>query len=317
MNLFCASSHKDMPIRSLVIAAVIGLLPAPVFAQRGLLDHAEARVTGGQFTEARGLLQRWRRENPTAARTAQEQQARYHLLAARLTTNADTAEYNYLTVAVDFPTSRVAPEALLRLAQARYTRGDTTKATSYLQRLLSDYPESEFRPMGAVWLSRLTAEGQDAAVCEIFRTVSPGTNPETLVYFKSEQKRVCGATVGAARPTPQRPRVESSAAAPKADSAPPPRVENPSTDNTSVGRVAIQIGAFRELNGARGAQRQLENAGFRDVRLVRVPGNQLIRVRIGKYENRAGAASMLARLANANFSAVLVTDANTETRVTN
>ncbi len=298
-----------MRIRLLVIAVVIAMLPAPLFAQRGLLDHAEERITGGRFTEARGLLQRWRRENPTAARTAQEQQARYHLLAARITTNADTAEYNYLTVAVDFPTSRVAPEALLRLAQARYTRGDTTQATSYLQRLLSDYPESEYRPIGAVWLSRLKAKGQDAAVCEVLRNVSPGTNPETIGYFKSEQKRVCGAAAAAARPTPQRPRVESSAAAPKADSAPSPKV--------AAGRVGIQIGAFRELKGAHGVQRQLEDAGFRDVRLVRVPGNQLIRVRIGKYENRAAAASMLARLANANFSAVLVTDANIETRVTN
>jgi cell division septation protein DedD len=305
-----------MRTKSLVIAAIV-MLPAPVFAQRGLLDHAEARITGGQFSEARGLLQRWRRENPTAARTAQEQQARYHLLAARLSTNADTAEYNYLTVAVDYPTSRFAPEALLRLAQARHTRGDTTQATSYLQRLLADYPESEFRPMGAVWLSRLRAKGQDAAVCEVLRNVSPGTNPETIEYFKSEQKRVCGSTTASARPTPQRPVVQSPMPAPKLDSAPARNVENPPSEKTSAGRVAIQIGAFRELKGARGVQSQLEDAGFRDVRLVRVPGNQLIRVRIGKYENRAGAASMLARLANANFSAVLVTDANIETRVTN
>ena len=40
-------------------------------------------------------------------------------------------------------------------------------------------------------------------------------------------------------------------------------------------------------------------------------------VRIGKYDSRTAAADMLARLANANFSAVLVTDANVETRVTN
>lgn len=306
-----------MRIRSLVIAAMIVMVPAPLLAQRGLLDHAEARITSGQFTEARGLLQRWRRENPTAARTAQEQQARYHLLVARVTTNADTAEYNYLTVAVDFPTSRVAPEALLRLAQARSTRGDTTEAASYLQRLLSDYPESELRPMGAVWLARLKAKGQDAAVCEVFRNVSQGTNPETITYFKAEQKRVCGASTASASPVPQRAATPSPAPSPREDATPAPRVDNPPSEQTSVGRVAIQIGAFREVNGARGMQRQLEEAGFRDVRLVRVPGNQLIRVRIGKYENRAAAASMLARLANANFSAVLVTDANTETRVMN
>ena len=306
-----------MRISSFVTAIAIMIFAAPAHAQRGLLDHAEARITGGQFTEARGLLQRWRRENPTAARTAQEQQARYLLLSARVTTNADTAEYNYLTIAVDFPTARAAPESLLRLAQARYIRGDTAQATSYLERLLSDYPESEMRPMGAVWLARLKARGPHAGVCEVLRSVSPGTNPETIEYLKNEQKRVCGSAAATARTTPQRPIAQNPPARPNADSSPVPRVEKVPSGNTVTGRVAIQIGAFRELTGARGMQRQLEDAGFRDVRLVRVPGNQLIRVRVGKYENRAAAANTLARLANANFSAVLVTDANTETRVTN
>src|SRR5690606_16914309 len=50
--------------------------------------------------------------------------------------------------------------------------------------------------------------------------------------------------------------------------------------------LAIQIGAFRDINGARAMKQQLERAGFSDVRLVRVPGNTLIRVRIGNYQNR-------------------------------
>jgi cell division protein FtsN len=164
--------------------------------------------------------------------------------------------------------------------------------------------------MAAVWLARLKAKGQDAAVCSVIRSVNEGTNPETVQYFRSEQQRVCG----------------SIATAPRTNPAPAPRAaaENRAPDKPAAaqptavtGRVTIQVGAFRELSGARGIQRQLENAGFADVRLVRVPGNQLIRVRIGKYENRAAAAATLARLANANFSAVLVTDANVETRVTN
>ena len=311
-----------MRIDHFVIAAALAMAPAPAFAQRGLLDHAEGRILGGQFGEARGLLDRWRRENPAAARTDQEQQARYHLLAARLSTNADTAEYNYLTVAVDYPTARAAPEALLRLAQARHARGDTTQAASYLERLLADYPNSELRPLGAVWLARMKAKGQNSAVCGVLRNVAPGTNPETIEYYKIEEKRVCGANIAAkpaAQPTAPAP---SPTVAPKSAPQPPPAgAASPkpeaSPEKTTSARVTIQVGAFRELNGARGVQKQLENAGFRDVRLVRVPGNQLIRVRIGKYDNRTAAADMLARLANANFSAVLVTDANVETRVTN
>jgi len=307
-----------MPIRRLTLIIAFLVLPAHLHAQRGLLDHAEARVTGGQFPDARGLLERWRRENPGAARSDVEQQARYLVLAARVTTNADSAEYNYLTVAVDYPTTRSAAEALLRLAQARATRGDTTQAISYLERLLADYPESELRPMGAVWLARLRAKGQNAQMCEVMRGVKAGTNPETIEYFRNEQKRVCGGAV-AANTTPTATRPEPTERAnPTTTPAPVSEPAAPIAEKTSTtGRVSIQIGAFREFSGARGVQRQLESAGFSDVRLVRVPGNQLIRVRIGKYENRAAAAAMLARLASANFSAVLVTDANTETRVTN
>jgi hypothetical protein len=48
---------------------------------------------------------------------------------------------------------------------------------------------------------------------------------------------------------------------------------------------------------------------------VRVPGNQLIRVRIGKFADRPAAAAVLAALARADISAVLVSDAHTETSV--
>lgn len=300
-----------MRTRLFVILAIGVLAPAPAAAQRGLLDHAEGRITGGQFPEARGLLERWRRENPAAARSDQEQMARYHLLTARVTTNADTAEYNYLTVAVDYPTARAAPEALLRLAQVQAMRGDTAQAAAYVERMIADYPDSELRPMGAVWLARLKAKGQNAAVCQLIRNISQGTNPETIQYFRAEQKRVCSAVAASQTLTPK-PATEP-VTTPNAFASSAPAQD----DRTSTGRVAIQVGAFRELNGARGVQRQLENAGFTNVRLVRVPGNQLIRVRIGKYENRAAAAAILARLASANFSAVLVTDANSETRVMN
>ena len=79
-----------------------------------------------------------------------------------------------------------------------------------------------------------------------------------------------------------------------------------------VARLAVQIGAFRDVNGARRVQEQLQRAGFADARLVRVPGNELVRVRVGKFANRSAAASVLARLAAGDFSAVLVTDATEE-----
>ena len=74
----------------------------------------------------------------------------------------------------------------------------------------------------------------------------------------------------------------------------------------------MQVGAFRDIEGARDVRAQLESAGFSEVRLVRVAGNNLIRVRIGRFVNRAAAANLLARLAARDVSAVLVTDADKE-----
>ncbi|HET9439070.1 MAG TPA: SPOR domain-containing protein [Longimicrobiales bacterium] len=328
------------------LLAVALMLPATAWAQRGFLEQAEEKIASSAFGDARLLLQRWQRENPNAARVDQEQQARYHALRARIITNADSAEDNYLTVALNYPTSKVAPEALLRLAQARALRQDTAQAIAYLERLLADYPNSEYRPLAAVWLARTKSPtGGNAEICELMRGMKPSTNPETITHVKAEQTRICAKTpvVAGKQPaktttsvkppaptktaavkspapkdTAREPDPRASAAAARRDSARVVPKAPTTTDGPSAGRiVAIQLGAFRELSGARSMRLQLERAGFDDVRLVRVPGNTLIRVRIGKYANRSAAAAMLARLAEKNFSAVLVTDAANESSLQN
>jgi cell division septation protein DedD len=294
--------------------------------QRTLLEQAESRLGAGVFEEARDLLAQWRRQNPNAARTNQEQQARYHLLSARLTMNADSAEDQYLTVALNYSTTRSAPEALLRLAQSRFARGDAKQATNYLERLLADFPDSDHRAMGAVWLSRM--QPRSAEMCTMLRSVTPGTNPEIIENLKNEVARVCdnapsnvAATPKPANSTPGLPQPAAATAPPKTAAADKTtaqdRANKPAaaTTTTNPGRVAIQVGAFREVSGARSVVRELERAGFSDVRLVRVPGNDLVRVRVGRFENRAAAAATLAKLAAHDISAVLVTDTHAETRV--
>ncbi|HEY0809085.1 MAG TPA: SPOR domain-containing protein [Longimicrobiales bacterium] len=337
-----------MPIRTLLRVIALSLLPTTRAAQdapaRPPLDEAEWDLARGEFPAARAMLQRWRRENPRASRVNQEQLARYYLLSGRLTTNADSAEDNYLTVAVNHPTSRYASEALLRLAQARYARGDTTQAVTYLRRLINDYPSTDFRTMGAVWLVRIesTRGGSNVLMCDLLRSVDRGTNPEVIENLKLEADRVCSARSVASRAapstpppvtTPRRAPSDTPRVAPtKPDTAtqvavedtaptrPPPARTTPSAPVAAPadivgGRVSVQVGAFRELEGARDVQTQLENAGLTDVRLVRTPGSSLIRVRIGRFTNRAGAEQLLARLAALDVSAVLVIDADKEERV--
>jgi hypothetical protein len=332
--------------RALALAVLL-TMPSALWAQRGPLDQVETRVANAELDAARALLHRWRTSHPGAD---PEDLARYHLLSARLTSSADTAEDNYLTIALTYPTARVAPEALLRLAQARLARGDSAQAIQYLERLLSDYPNSDPRTLGAVWLARArSSSAAKAELCSLLRGVEPGTNPETVQYLRAELTRFCGSAAAvartAARPprairdttTPAPPRVvrdtspraqprvarDTSARAqprvvPDTSTRAQPRAQPPRTPAAApapAGRVTIQVGAFRELSGAQSVKRQLERAGFTNIRLVRVPGNQLIRVRIGKFADRPAAAAVLAALARADISAVLVSDAHTETSV--
>lgn len=95
---------------------------------------------------------------------------------------------------------------------------------------------------------------------------------------------------------------------------PNPTAAAATTPRTSAKRmrVAIQIAAFRERSGARAVARQVEQAGFADVRLVTVPDNSLLRVRVGKFESGAQALPIVTRLKAAGFSAVIVSDAERE-----
>jgi cell division septation protein DedD len=320
-----------MRISALLLGGALLLLPGGAWAQRPLLDEAESLITAGVFPEARGILARWRRENPRAARDDEEMQARYHVLSARVNTDAQHAEDNYLTVAVNYPTTRVAPEALLRLAQGRHARGDSQHAIAYLERIISDYPESELRAMATIWLARVqSGTASKRELCDLLRPVVPGSNPETIQHLKNEQVRACGSAqpVKTAARTPPPRTVRTDTARPpvnpdtartepvKTDTA-PRQAESAVVAPRSKSPIAIQIGAFRELSRARATKTELERAGFTDIRLVRVPGNTLIRVRIGKFNDRAAASAMLARLGDANISAVLVNDTNSETVVRN
>jgi cell division protein FtsN len=288
-----------------MVASFMPTIAAAQQQQRPLLDQVDGAIANGTFSDARALLDEWRRRNP---RADQEDRARYHVLSARVTMNADSAEDGYLTVAVNYPTTRVAPEALLRLAQARHMSADTAQAIAYLERMVADYPNAEQLPMAAVWLARLTPNSRNnSSLCQKLRGIPPGSNPETLSLLRTELQRVCGTSVAVTptRPAPTRP----------ARTDAPSESPTQSASSSATGKIAIQVGAFRETSGAREVKAQLERAGITGVRLVRVPGNQLIRVRVGRFANRAAASATLARLANADISAVLVADADTETVV--
>jgi len=81
-----------------------------------------------------------------------------------------------------------------------------------------------------------------------------------------------------------------------------------------VGAMSVQVGAFRNLDGALSLAGRIRDAGYQP-RVVRVPGRDLIRVRLGRFEDRAGAEELKRALERAGFEATIVVDADSEERV--
>lgn len=231
-------------------------------AQQGAtLDRVESQLKLGQLVQARALLAQWKKAHP-GAQPSSEDGARATYLTARLATRADDAEDAYLTVAISAPSSSpYIAESLLRVGQAEMTKGAARNAVPYLQRLVDNYPTSEFAALGKEWLGRAQAALPD-------------------------------------------------------DDARPNR--KATGENTSAGapagalRFAIQVAAFRDKNGARSVAQNLKKAGFEQVRLVTVPGNELVRVRVGRFASETAASDVLKRLQAAGYKPVVASDLQRE-----
>ena len=122
------------------------------------LDRVESMLASGRLTDARNTLDRWIAEHPPGSRSAtSEQQAHALLLQGRLNADLREAEDAYLAVVLSYPTSRYAPEALLRLGQVLVAIGmadddpdEAARGAAYLERLLDDYPGSDQGPVATL-----------------------------------------------------------------------------------------------------------------------------------------------------------------------
>lgn len=163
-------------MKRLVVAfftAVSAASAAGVVAQDdATLRRIEELAGSGRFTEARATLERWNRQNPESRALDGDIRAHALLLGARLAVDPRIATENYLALALGYPFSPRAAEALLRLGQglvAQAGGGDraaATRASAYLQRLVSDYPGNPHRTAGLLWLVRAQVlAGRTADAC--------------------------------------------------------------------------------------------------------------------------------------------------------
>jgi hypothetical protein len=91
----------------------------------------------------------------------------------------------------------------------------------------------------------------------------------------------------------------------------PAVLEGSSGQGGNPGNFAVQVGAFRSLDGALLLANQLRNAGHQ-ARVVRTPGPDLARVRVGHFRNREEAETLALILADEGWEVTLATDAGQE-----
>ena len=189
-----------MMTRTLLIAVALLASASAAHAQDGRLDRVENLIATGRLTEARNTLTQWERDNGPLSDATAEDRARALYLVGALTSDVAAAEDAFIGVVLSYPSSQVAPKALLRLGQGLYTAGDTDRAIMFLERLRSDYPRSTERETGLLWLTRAQlARGDAAAACGTARESLFGTTNENVrTLIEIERDRACAQSGGIA-----------------------------------------------------------------------------------------------------------------------
>jgi hypothetical protein len=282
-----------------ILAAFVALAltSAAAHAQDTALERVQNLINAGRFTEAGNTLAQWERTNGPESRASGADRARALYLRGVLTTDAAQAQEAYLAVVLSYPSSAVAPQALLRLGQGLTTSGDTRRAIAYLERLRSDYPAARERDTGLLWLARAyAAAGSNADACTAARDAARSNDANVRTLAELERDRVC-----AARAQPDAAR----------GSPPLAGTVRPAPPVAPTGDYSVQFAAFSARSSAVSVAAQLRSRGF-DARVAQIESSNLFRVRVGTFTSAADANRMAQRMRAAGFAGVIVDDVKAE-----
>jgi cell division septation protein DedD len=129
----------------------------PPVAPDSAVLRAQRMVSLGQGEAGRALLDSI--VNRSGAGTPALAEALFW--RASLAATEQNAERDYRRIAVEFPHSPRAEDALIRLAQMELTRGNAELAQRHLERLIAEHPVGSARARAGYWLGRAYLQGGD------------------------------------------------------------------------------------------------------------------------------------------------------------
>jgi cell division septation protein DedD len=214
---------------------------------------------------------------------------------ARIAMTGDSAERDLRRVAIEYPTSPWADDALLQLAQLAMAAGNPASAYTLAKRLRSDYPESALRPQAALWAGRAAFDlANPRGACALLDTArTEGAADIEFTNRVAFYHARCSALPpgGAAAPTGVPPGADTTSP-PAAPAAEPRQAPGPAADRGP--RFAIQVAAVRTQAEAARVLRQLSSGGYEGH--VAVGSDGLRRVRVGAYASDGEARAALPAL---------------------
>ncbi|HXE56494.1 MAG TPA: SPOR domain-containing protein [Gemmatimonadales bacterium] len=218
-----------------------------------------------------------------------------------IATSAQEREQLDRRVAIEFPASAWADDALLRLAQMDYAANNPEGTARQAERIRTDHPSSPLLPQVAFWAARAYFDLRDtASACRWLATGLERVGEDVelrnqLGFYQSRcpAPTVAGAPAASATAdTVARTGSDTPGRAARPDSA--ERKTAVSAPAGTAGGYSVQVAAVRSRRTADDLVRRLEAAGF-EGRVVQ-GSDGLLRVRVGRYPSRSGAASVAAQL---------------------
>ena len=249
----------------------------------------------GQGDSARAAVKRIMDATPVADPLYAEALYTSGVVAASTT----EMERQFQRLVVEHNGSPWADNALLKLAQLNFARGDLAAVTRNAERLASDYPQSEVIPEAAVWAARAYFRQQDTG--NGCRWLANGlAHADTLdvelrneLTFLNGRCVAAGDTTAAGRPGGQAARPADSAAAPSPAPAP---------QGASV--WSVQVAASSTEANADALVVRLARDGFAGGYVVK--DGAAFKVRVGKFTTRDAVDQLLGRMRSKYPSAFVV-----------
>ena len=210
-----------------------------------------------------------------------------------LAEEGEAARTDLLRVAIEFPLSPRASDALLRLAQLEFTRGDRAAAQRHLERLEREYPEAPSRAAGRYWTGRLLLEdSKPADACVALRDarrLTPASDVELLNQI-AYYARPCDV-------------IEMDAKM-RADSAAADSTRKAAERRAAAarGKWSVQLAAYSNRTDALALVKRLTARGVD----ARVTAAKPWRVRVGHYATRAQATEEARKFSTARSKALVV-----------